>query len=104
MKKAIDTHTHINHGSKFDSSPDSLLYDASLNYLMKINEAAGIGKMLCSTFSSVLSTEEIETENEYMYNLAKSAELLYQWVVIDPRNENTFLQAEKSTKPPHTII
>ena len=54
MKKAIDMHTHINTGSKFDSSPNSLLYDASLEYLMKMNEAAGIEKMFCSTFSSVL--------------------------------------------------
>ena len=103
MKKAIDTHTHINHGSKFDSSPDSLLYDATLDYLMKTNEAAGIGKMLCSTFSSVLSAEEVEAENEYMYNLSKTTDCLYQWVVIDPRNENTFLQAEKMLESPKCV-
>ncbi len=92
---AIDSHTHINHGTKFDSSPDSKLYTATLENLMKINKVAGIEKMLCSTFASVLSTELIEEENEYMKNLSKEIENLYQWVVIDPRNENTFRQADK---------
>ncbi|MBE7045495.1 MAG: amidohydrolase [Ruminococcaceae bacterium] len=91
---AIDTHTHINHGSKFDSSPDSKLYDATLEYLVSVNRAAKIEKMFCSTFSSVLSTEEVETENQYMEDLVKRVENLYQWVVIEPRNENTFKQAE----------
>ena len=94
MKKAIDMHTHINTGSKFDSSSNSLLYDASLEYLMKMNEAAGIEKMFCSTFSSVLSCEEVEKENEFLYELSQKTDCLYQWVVIDPRNDNTFLQAE----------
>ncbi len=92
---AIDTHTHINHGSKFDSSPDSLLYDATLPYLQKANKAAGIELMFCSTFSSVLSVEEVEKENEFMFELAQKTENLFQWVVIDPRNESTFRQAEK---------
>lgn len=92
---AIDTHTHINHGSKFDSSPESLLYDATLPYLKKVNKAAEIEVMFCSTFSSVLSTEEVEAENEYMAELTAETDNLYQWVVIDPRNENTFKQAEK---------
>ena len=37
---AIDTHTHINHGSRFDSSPSSILYDATLDYLKKMADAA----------------------------------------------------------------
>lgn len=92
---AIDTHTHINHGSKFDSLSDSVIYDASLDYLKRMNKAANIGVMFCSTFSSVLSTEEIEKENQYLYELVCKTDNLYQWVVIDPRNENTFKQAEK---------
>ena len=103
MKKAIDIHTHINTGSKFDSSPNSLLYDASLEYLMKMNEAAGIEKMFCSTFSSVLSCEEVEKENELLYELSQKTDCLYQWVVIDPRNDNTFLQAEKMLESPKSV-
>ena len=103
MKKAIDMHTHINTGSKFDSSPDSVLYDATLEYIMKMNEAAGIEKMFCSTFSSVLSCEEVEKENELLYELSQKTECLYQWVVIEPRNENTFLQAEKMLESPKCV-
>lgn len=91
---AIDTHTHINHGSKFDSLPDSIIYDASLEYLKKMNKASNIEVMFCSTFSSVLSTKEIEKENQFMFELAGKTDNLYQWVVIDPRNERTFRQAE----------
>ena len=93
--KAIDTHTHINHGSKFDSSPDSILYDATLEHLQALAKAANVECMFCSTFSSVLSTEEVEAENQYMSELVQTVDNLYQWVVIDPRNENTFMQAEK---------
>lgn len=103
MKKAIDIHTHINTGSKFDSSPNSLLYDASLEYLMKMNEAAGIEKMFCSTFSSIISCQEVEKENELLYELSQKTDCLYQWVVIDPRNDNTFLQAEKMLESPKCV-
>ena len=91
--KAIDTHTHLNHGSKWDSSNEGNCYTAMLEGLLKINQAADIGMMFASTFSSVLNVEEIEQENEYMFRLANEVECLYQWVVIDPRNDATFAQA-----------
>ena len=91
---AIDAHTHINHSSRFDTRV-SEIYTADLEDLMCINDAAGVGKMLCSTFSSVLSAEDVEAENEYMFELAQKHGRLYQWVVIDPRNERTFEQADR---------
>lgn len=103
MKKAIDVHTHINTGSKFDSSPESLLYDASLEYLMRMNKSAGIDKMFCSTFSSVLSCEEVEKENQLLYELSQNMDNLYQWVVIDPRNERTFSQAKIMLHTPKCV-
>ena len=48
---AIDTHTHINHVAKFDSDPESNLYDATPDYLEKVYQAASIDKMFCSTFA-----------------------------------------------------
>ena len=59
---AIDTHTHINHGSEFDSAKDSLIYDATLDYIKKMNDAAKIKLMFASTFSSVLTTKEVEKD------------------------------------------
>lgn len=91
---AIDMHTHINHGSRFDSDT-RIGYSADLEDLILINRAAGIEKMFCCTFASCLSTEVIVEENEYMHTLIDRVDCLYQWVVIDPRIEETFAQAER---------
>ncbi|MBQ7097101.1 MAG: amidohydrolase family protein [Clostridia bacterium] len=92
MLKAIDMHTHINHGSAHDTQVNEV-YTADFDELMKINRGTGIEMMFCSTFASVLSDEEVEQENEYLFNLAGTNDDLYQWVVIDPRNDRTFEQA-----------
>lgn len=93
----IDTHTHINHGSVFDTKVNET-YAADLKTLCEIAKNANIEKMFCSTFSSVSSCEDVVEENEYMYRIAKENESIYQWVVIDPRNEKTFTQAGKMLK------
>jgi len=59
--------------------------------------------MFCSTFASVLSTEEVTAENEYLYELSQKVDNLYQWVVIEPRNKETFLQAERMLKSPKCV-
>ena len=100
---AIDSHTHINHGSRLDSSPSDRFYDAGLEYLTKLNFSCNIGTMLCSTFSSVLSTEEVEKENEYLYDLSDKVDHLYQWVVIDPRNKKTYEQADRMLDGPKCV-
>jgi len=91
---AIDSHTHINHGVRHDST-ETPIYTAKLENLFRINDAAGISKMLCSTFSSVLDVEDVEAENEYLFELAQQYDRLYQWVVVDPRNERTYEQARR---------
>ena len=97
--KAIDMHTHIDHGVKFDSPNEAkCFYTAYQEKLFEIAKAANIEYLFVSTFASVLSDETIETENEYMYHLSKECDCIYQWVVIDPRNENTFNQAEYMLK------
>lgn len=91
--KAIDIHSHINSGSVFDS-PEDEGYVANLETVLRLNKLAGIEKTICSTFSSVLRTEEIVKENEYMSQLAQRFPELYYWVVMDPRNDSTFEQAK----------
>ena len=51
--------------------------------------------MFCSTFAACLNREVIVEENEYLHRLIDQVDCLYQWVVVDPRNEETFLQAER---------
>lgn len=96
--KAIDVHTHINHGSKWDSANEGKVYTAYLEKLLQMNQAAHIEKMFCSTFAGVLSTEDVEKENEYLFRLCRDVDCLYQWVVIDPRNDRTFAQARRMLK------
>ena len=91
---AIDMHTHINHGSRYDTDM-RVGYSADLDDLILINRAAGIGKMFACTFASCLSTASIVEENAYMHQLIDRVSCLYQWVVIDPRIEETFQQAEQ---------
>jgi len=93
---AIDTHTHINHGAPGESEAEkSPLYSAELDWLRKTEQAAGIEKMFCSTFSSVYGAQRVFEENEYLNKLAEEIEYLYQWVVVDPREERTFEQAQR---------
>ena len=94
---AIDTHTHINSGSPYDT-PTGIGYSADLADLLLLSRGAGIGKMFACTFASVLSTETIPEENEYMHRLIDEVECLYQWVVVDPRVEETLSQAERMLK------
>lgn len=99
---AIDVHTHINTGSKFDTKV-SEFNKADLDSLVMINEAANVKKMFASPYCAVLSKEEVVEGNEYMYNLSLEKENLYQWVVIDPRNDETFLQAKKMLQSPKCV-
>ncbi len=91
---AVDVHSHINRGSPFDSDENEI-YSARLDRLEKLNEAAGVGAMFCSTFASVLRTETVAEENEYMHRIALENSRVFQWVVIEPRSEQTFAQAER---------
>ena len=94
MLKAIDIHCHFNHGGKFDTD-ESEDYICNLEFLRK--EHTRLSVHVCAmagTFSAVLSYQLVKQENEYLYKLSQEDPFVYQWVVIDPRNENTFKQAE----------
>ena len=57
-----------------------------------------------STFASVLEHPEcIAEENSYLFDLAGCEDWIYQWVVIDPRQSETFQQAEKMLSSPKTL-
>lgn len=90
--EAIDIHSHFNCGGTFGVE-ESEIYSAEFSVLRRINNNAGIRKMAGTTFSSVLDSVTIESDNDYLYRLAQENEDLYQWVVVDPRNEKTFQQA-----------
>lgn len=101
---AIDAHTHINHGVPGDSGAEKLpVYSAMLDWLRKVNLAAGIDRMLCSTMPSVTSDKYVYEENEYLAGLVREVDYLYQWVVVDPRVEATFEQARQLLATPKCV-
>ena len=99
---AIDTHCHINTGCP-DDTKEHAMYSAQYEDLRALEDAANIGPMFCSTFGSVLGTGHIEEENEIMYRRSQEEEKLYQWVVIDPRNDRTMEQADWMLKQPKCV-
>ena len=106
MVKAIDTHCHIHYGAKEKLVYNHLskimqegnLYSAYPDVIKRISEFSHIGKVLASPFDGVLDSERVERSNEDMLELVATYEFLYQWVIVDPRNDNTFVQAERMLK------
>lgn len=99
---AIDMHTHFNRGSRYDTK-ETEIYTADLTKLQEINQAAGVTKMFCTTFSSVLSPATITADNDYLFDLSLEMENIYQWVVLDPKNEKTFRQAKTMLRSPKCV-
>ena len=100
--KAIDIHSHYNHGSPYDTKT-SEVYSAEIPFLQKEREKIGVEKMAVCSFASVLSDKAVTEENEHCAQLVKDSDFLLQWVVVDPRNENTFKQAEELLKNKKTL-
>lgn len=106
MIEAIDTHCHIHYGPKETLVQHGLpkimqegnFYSAYPHVLKQISECAHIEKVIASPFDGVLDSERVEQANEDMMKIVAAEEFLYQWVIIDPRNDNTFAQAERMLK------
>lgn len=106
MITAIDVHCHVHYGDKEKLAYNHLskfmqegnFYSAYPDAIKRISENAHIGKVLASPFNGVIDCGRVEEANENMLAVASENEFLYQWVVIDPRNDNTFLQAERILK------
>lgn len=101
--RPIDIHSHFNLGSKYDCPDDGFML-RSFQFLESVYKSADVKQVGVSTFASVLeNTQSIVEENEALHNLADKTDWIYQWVVIDPRQEKTFLQAEEMLKHPKVL-
>ena len=102
MITAVDTHCHIHYGAKETLVYNSLsnlmqesdFYSAYPEILQQISKYAHITKVFASPFDGVLDCLRVAQANEDMAKIVATNDFLYQWVVIDPRNDNTFAQAE----------
>lgn len=102
-RSPIDIHSHFNHGSAFDC-PETPIHLRGLDFIESMYRDAGVLEVGCSTYASVLQQPEcVVEENEYMYQLIEQKEWVYQWVVIDPRQPETFRQAQRMLSHPKVL-
>ena len=101
----IDLHSHFNHGSLFDCPvPDKAVHNRDLDFVKAAYDHIGIGAAGMSTFASVMEhTECITEENRYLHEQVLAMDWMYQWVVIDPRQEETYHQAERMLSHPKVL-
>lgn len=99
----IDVHSHFNHGSRFDCAGDETNV-RSFDFIEKTYLNANVLQVGATSFASVLENSEcVMEENEYLHKLIDEKEWLYQWVVIDPRQKETYRQAEKMLAHPKVL-
>ena len=92
---AIDLHSHYNHGSPYDQIIEHPMARCEIDYLMEEYNSSHIRCGVYSSFASVLEPKSIVDENNHLYEISQKHERVYQWVVIDPRRDETFDQADR---------
>lgn len=106
MINAIDTHCHIRYAPKetVKEVPISKImqegpyYTAYWEVLSQMEKAANIGTVFASPMEGLVDLADTVQANEDMFRLVQDIPNLYQWVVIDPRNDKTFEQADRMMK------
>ncbi len=99
----IDIHSHFNHGSPFDC-PQAPIHNRTLEFMKANCDRFGIPYVGMSTYAAVLHHPEcVYEENEYLHQLVKETPWMYQWVVVDPRQETTYEQAEQMLGHPKVL-
>lgn len=94
--KAIDMHCHMNFGNPFDStSHDPRIYTALQTHLDEHAKAANIEYTFTSSFAAVLNYTAVIEGNDYLFEMVKKRDDLYQWAVVDPREPASFRQARE---------
>lgn len=95
--KIIDIHTHCNSKSIYDC-PETEIQKRNFSFLIDEYKRLGIRAGGVSYYSTVLSDKEIFKGNEQLFNYAQIDKKIFQWVVLDPRQENLFSQVLEQIK------
>ncbi len=98
----IDVHSHFNHGSKFDC-PETEAHIRDINFIESVYRRVGVTQVGISTFASVTEPTCVSEENEYLHRLIEEKDWVYQWVVIDPRQKETYAQAQRMLTHPKVL-
>lgn len=100
--QAIDLHCHYNSGGPHDPKTTEL-HSRELDYLLNEHRAANIKKTAMSPYEAVLSPQNIIEENEKLLALSEKMSEIYQWIVVDPRNDDCLSQASRLLRMPKTL-
>ncbi len=92
--KIFDIHTHCNCGLKNDC-PENELHNRSFEFLMAEYKNAGISAGGFSYYAAILGTDEVSLSNELLFEQVQRDERVYQWLVLDPRQDSLFPQIEE---------
>ena len=96
--KAIDMHCHFNHGSPFEHTT-SPIYHPTLDFILNQDYVAcNIEKGVFSTMASVLSDKPVFEENIHMAAVRDAEPRVFQWAVLDPRQEKLLEQVDELLK------
>ena len=99
----IDIHSHFDHGTPYDC-PEDALHFRGLAYVESVYRRVNVTQVGICTFASVVHHPEcVVAENEYLHKLIDEKEWVYQWVVVDPRQEETYAQAERMLGHPKVL-
>ena len=93
----IDTHSHFSSGTPSDPQRSESHKDSE-EFLNRMRIAANIEKTFMSTFASVMDPAYVVSENEYLRKLCLERDYMYQWVVVDPRIDESIFQAREILK------
>ena len=104
----IDTHSHFDHGVEGDlysiASPAGReCHKITLDFLCQKYDSVGIGPACFSTYASVSTNKRVAEENRYLHQLALENDRIFQWVVVEPTQPETFDQAAEMLKSKKTI-
>ena len=99
----IDSHSHFDHGVPGDlytiaSAPARECHRIDLEFLCQRYDSVGVGPACFSTYASVSTNKRVVEENQYLHDLAQKNDRVYQWVVVEPTQPETFRQAEQMLK------
>ena len=92
--RIFDIHTHCNCGLKNDC-PENELHKRNFDFLMREYENAGIFGGGFSYYAAILGTDEVCTCNELLFEQAQKDARVYQWLVLDPRQDALFPQIKE---------
>lgn len=89
----IDIHSHFNRVSEYDC-PENNLHKRNYEFMMQDYDNCGISCGGFCYYSSVLGSKVIFDDNQALFNFAQDKEKVYQWLVLDPRENELFTQIE----------